>query len=169
MQPHTEKRATKWLSSKNIQLNALKPMEANTLIKCADFPEWKLLLLCEKIKRYSQAAIIGDLYPKEQQPRASIEKKKVGRVKGIAHNAAIHNRKGELAMYHDTLNQALIAAGIDPALWPVGCNIGYDETGRVASGGLFISVTRFDCGRYETAISYSTQVDDFCSVVKNNF
>lgn len=72
-------------------------------------------------------------------------------------------------MYHETLNQALIAGNIDPALWPVGCNIGYNETGRVASNGTFISVTRFNDGRYETAISYSTQMEDFNRVVKNNF
>lgn len=72
-------------------------------------------------------------------------------------------------MYHETLNQALIAGNIDPMLWPIGCNIGYNETGRVSSSGTFISVTRFNCGRYETAISYSTQSDDFNRVVKNNF
>lgn len=72
-------------------------------------------------------------------------------------------------MYHETLNQALIAGNIDPVLWPLGCNISYNETARVASAGAFISVTRFNCGRYETAVAYSTQADDFSKVVKNNY
>lgn len=69
-------------------------------------------------------------------------------------------------MYHDTLNQALIAGGVDLDLWPVGFNLGYGEIGRVASNGTFISVTRFEDGRYETAITYATQCDDFQQTIK---
>ena len=70
-------------------------------------------------------------------------------------------------MLHNTLNEALEAAGLDVSLWPLGCNIGYNQTGRVASDGVFISVTRFDDGRYETAITYATKMDDFHGVVNN--
>lgn len=69
-------------------------------------------------------------------------------------------------MYHETLNQALIAGGVDPALWPVGFNLNYGEIGRVASNGTFISVTRFENGRYETAITYTTQCEDFRQAIK---
>lgn len=64
-------------------------------------------------------------------------------------------------MYHETLNQALIAGGVDLALWPLGCNIGYGQTASVVSSGLFITVSRDNRGKYETAISYKSLCDDF--------
>ena len=69
-------------------------------------------------------------------------------------------------MYHETLNQAIEAAGVDCGLWPISFNLNYGEIGRVASNGTFISVTRFEDGRYETAITYSTQCDDFQQTIK---
>lgn len=68
-------------------------------------------------------------------------------------------------MYHETLNQALIAGNVDLELWPMGCNIGYGQTARVVSNGLFITVSRDNNGKYETAISYASQCDDFAKVV----
>ena len=69
-------------------------------------------------------------------------------------------------MYHGTLNQAIEAAGVDCSLWPIGFNLNYGEIGRVASNGVFISVTRFEDGLYETAITYSTKCEDFQRVTK---
>lgn len=70
-------------------------------------------------------------------------------------------------MSHTTLNAALIAGNVDLALWPTNCSIGYGETARLVSNGLFISVCRFDNGEYETAISYASQCDDFQKIIRN--
>jgi hypothetical protein len=67
-------------------------------------------------------------------------------------------------MTHSTLNQALQAANIDLAIWPMGLNINYNHTARIVSNGLFVSVCRFANGEYETAISYTSQCDDFQSI-----
>lgn len=73
-----------------------------------------------------------------------------------------------ITMSHATLNAALIAGNVDLTLWPANFSIGYGETARVVSNGLFISVCRFENGEYETAISYSSQCDDFQKIIKNN-
>ena len=73
--------------------------------------------------------------------------------------------KRESAMYHNTLNEALLAGNVDLALWPVGCNIGYNESARVVSSGVFITVSRDSNGLYETAISYFSQCDDMARIV----
>jgi hypothetical protein len=75
----------------------------------------------------------------------------------------------EIAMYHDTLNQALDAAGPSvKELWPLGSNIAYGQTVRhvVETGSVWgrrkepvcrvISVYRCESGRYETATTYLT-------------
>ena len=77
----------------------------------------------------------------------------------------MHNGKEGNIMYHDTLNQALIAGNVDLALWPIGCNIGYSETARVVSSGVFITVSRDSNGMYETAISYASQCDDMARIL----
>ena len=72
-------------------------------------------------------------------------------------------------MYHDTLNEALDAAGPTVKdLWPLGSNIAYGETVRhvVETGDVYgrrkdpvcrvISVYRNENGRYETATTYLT-------------
>lgn len=72
-------------------------------------------------------------------------------------------------MYHPTLNAALAAAHPDcVALWPLGSNIGYNESVRhvVETGVLLgkrqtpecrlISVYRDERGLYETAVTYLT-------------
>lgn len=68
-------------------------------------------------------------------------------------------------MQHPTLNHALIAGNVDIAAWPVGLNIGYNQTARIVSNGLFVSVCRFENGNYETAISYASQCEDFAHVI----
>lgn len=60
-------------------------------------------------------------------------------------------------MQHTTLNQALIAGNVSLDVWPLGLNIGYNQTARIVSNGLFVSVCRFENGNYETAISYASQ------------
>ena len=69
-------------------------------------------------------------------------------------------------MAHTTLNHALVAAGIDLDVWPMGFNIGYNQTARIVSNGLFVSVCRFANGDYETAISYASQCEDFQTIVE---
>ena len=68
-------------------------------------------------------------------------------------------------MQHNTLNQALIAGNVSPASWPFGLNIGYNQTARIVSNGLFVSVCRFENGNYETAISYKSECEDFAHVI----
>ena len=64
-------------------------------------------------------------------------------------------------MWHDTLNAALIAGDVDIGVWPLGLNIGYNQTARLVSDGLFVSVCRDNRGMYETAISYASKCSDF--------
>jgi hypothetical protein len=72
-------------------------------------------------------------------------------------------------MYHNTLNEALEAAGESlVSLWPIGFNIGYGETGRCVVNGTFISVYRDTRGLYEEAISYASKCNDFQLIVKDN-
>jgi hypothetical protein len=72
-------------------------------------------------------------------------------------------------MFHNTLNDALDAAGPKVKdLWPLGSNINYGETVRhlIETGETYgrrhspvyrlISVYRNEAGRYETAITYLT-------------
>ena len=70
-------------------------------------------------------------------------------------------------MLHNTLNDALIAGNVNLEAWPIGCNIGYDQHARVWHNGLFITVTRFESGLYETAISYKTLGDNGWQVFNN--
>jgi hypothetical protein len=63
--------------------------------------------------------------------------------------------------FHNTLNQALEAGGVDLAAWPLGFNLSYGETGRVVTSGTFVTVHRTDYGMYETAISYPSKCEDF--------
>ena len=67
-------------------------------------------------------------------------------------------------MAHTTLNQALEAGNVSLDAWPMGLNIGYNQTARLVSNGLFVSVCRFASGDYETAISYASQCEDFAIV-----
>ncbi len=69
-------------------------------------------------------------------------------------------------MQHTTLNHALIAGNVDIAVWPIGLNIGYNQTARIVSNGLFVSVCRFENGNYETAISYESQCEDFQQIIE---
>ena len=68
-------------------------------------------------------------------------------------------------MQHPTLNQALIAGGVPLDAWPLGLNIGYNQTARIVRNGIFVSVCRFENGNYETAISYTSQCEDFACVI----
>lgn len=70
------------------------------------------------------------------------------------------------ANWHDSLNQALEAGNIDLAVWPLGLNLNYNQTARIVSNGLFVSVCRDNKGLYETAISYTSQCEDFQSVIE---
>jgi len=71
-----------------------------------------------------------------------------------------------MANWHNTLNQALIAGNVSLDAWPIGSNLSYNETARLVCNGLFVSVCRDERGMYETAISYTSQCDDFFSVIK---
>lgn len=67
-------------------------------------------------------------------------------------------------MAHNTLNQALEAGNVCPSVWPLGLNLNYNQTARIVSNGLFVSVCRFENGEYETAISYASQCENFAIV-----
>lgn len=69
-------------------------------------------------------------------------------------------------MQHTTLNQALIAGNVSLDVWPLCLNLNYNQTARIVSNGLFVSVCRFDNGNYETAISYASECEDFTSVIE---
>lgn len=69
-------------------------------------------------------------------------------------------------MWHNTINQALQAGNVDLGCWPVGENLGYNQTARLVHNGLFVSVCRDDRGMYETAISYESLCENFFSVVE---
>ena len=69
-------------------------------------------------------------------------------------------------MQHTTLNHALIAGNVSLDVWPIGLNIGYNQTARIVSNGLFVSVCRFENGNYETAISYASQCEDFQQIIE---
>ena len=58
-----------------------------------------------------------------------------------------------------TLNDALDSEGL-VHLWPVGVNLGYDESVGLASGGRWISVFRDSGGRYERPVHYATKMAD---------
>lgn len=69
-------------------------------------------------------------------------------------------------MFHNTLNESLVAGGVPLESWPLGLNIGYEQTARVVTSGLFITVYRDGRGMYEEAISYKTKCDDFQQVIQ---
>ena len=69
-------------------------------------------------------------------------------------------------MQHSTLNQALLAGNVSLGVWPLGLNIGYNQTARIVSNGLFVSVCRFDNGNYETAIGYKSECEDFQQILE---
>lgn len=58
-----------------------------------------------------------------------------------------------------TLNDALEAEGLADS-WPLGVNIGYDQTVMLARSGRWISVYRDGSGRYERPVHYATQMPD---------
>jgi len=61
--------------------------------------------------------------------------------------------------WFDTLNAALESEGF-VELWPLGKNIGYDETGDIIAHGRYISVYRGSDGQYERPIHYATRAED---------
>lgn len=69
-------------------------------------------------------------------------------------------------MWHNTLNEALQAGGVDLECWPLGLNLNYNQTGRLVHNGLFVSVCRDNRGMYETAISYASLCENFHSVIE---
>lgn len=64
-----------------------------------------------------------------------------------------------MQVWFETLNAALESENL-VAFWPVGLNIGYDETVGFASRKKWISVSRDCSGRYERPIHYSTKMED---------
>lgn len=58
-----------------------------------------------------------------------------------------------------TLNGALEAEGLVDS-WPLGANIGYNQTVMLARSGRWISVYRDEAGRYERPIHYATKLPD---------
>lgn len=69
-----------------------------------------------------------------------------------------------MANWHNTLNESLIAGGVDLEVWPMGLNLNYNQTARLVSNGVFVSVCRDERGMYETAISYASKCEDFQQV-----
>jgi hypothetical protein len=67
------------------------------------------------------------------------------------------NRTGQ--NWFHTLNDALDSEGLTE-MWPLGVNVGYDQTVGLASGGRWISVTRDSTGRYERPVHYVTKMPD---------
>lgn len=61
--------------------------------------------------------------------------------------------------WFNTLNDALEAESL-VAKWPLGVNIGYDQTARVIQDGLCIVVCRDERGMYERPIHYSSSADN---------
>ena len=57
------------------------------------------------------------------------------------------------------------AGNVSLDVWPFGLNIGYNQTARLVSNGLFVSVCRFENGNYETAISYKSECENFAHVI----
>lgn len=66
--------------------------------------------------------------------------------------------------YFNTLNEALDAEGLLEKVDMITQPVGYNQQLNMAVDGTFISVSRMDCGRYERAIHYKTQMEDFVSV-----
>jgi len=64
-----------------------------------------------------------------------------------------------MANRFETLNEALESEGL-VSFWPLGLNIGYDETKSTISGGRYITVTRFENGQYERPVHYATKLGD---------
>lgn len=66
--------------------------------------------------------------------------------------------------YFNTLNEALDAEGLLEKVGMITQPVGYDQQLNMAVDGTFISVSRMNCGRYERAIHYQTQMEDFVRV-----
>ncbi len=66
-----------------------------------------------------------------------------------------------------TLNEALAAENL-VGHWPVGVNIGYNESVSLSSQGLWIVVNRDEHGMYERPIRYDTGVEDG-RIIRNKF
>lgn len=64
-----------------------------------------------------------------------------------------------MQIWFPTLNDALMAEGLIE-LWPLGLNVGYDQTVQFAAKGKWIVVYRDNAGRYERPIHYATQIPD---------
>ena len=64
-----------------------------------------------------------------------------------------------MSNWFPTLNDALGAEGLVER-WPLGVNISYSEVVGLASGGLWIVVTRDERGMYERPIHYATKMRD---------
>ena len=63
-------------------------------------------------------------------------------------------------MFYNTLSESLTSTGISDLPMIFG-GVGYGQTLSAAHDGVFFSVTRMDDGRYEKAIFYTTQMDNF--------
>jgi len=71
-------------------------------------------------------------------------------------------------MFHQTLNQALIARDEKLVeLWPLGLNIDYNHTAMCVVNGVYMSVYRDDRGVYEEAISYDSKCENFQKVIRH--
>lgn len=65
------------------------------------------------------------------------------------------NRTGK--NWFATLNEALDSEALTH-MWPLGVNVGYDQTVSLSAGGRWISVYRDSGGRYERPVHYVTKV-----------
>lgn len=73
-------------------------------------------------------------------------------------------QKGMEAIHVPSWEVSVNYGGVDLAVWPLGLNLNYNQTARLVSNGLFVSVCRDNLGMYETAISYASQCEDFQTV-----
>lgn len=62
-----------------------------------------------------------------------------------------------MSNWFPTLNDALEAEGL-VELWPLGCNVSYNQTVCLALGGRWVVVHRDNRGMYERPIHYATKM-----------
>jgi hypothetical protein len=67
--------------------------------------------------------------------------------------------------WFETLNAALESENLIET-FPVGQNLGYNETIRYASAGRFVTIYRNERGQYERPVHYATKCEDFAQIIR---
>ena len=70
--------------------------------------------------------------------------------------------------WFNTLNESLDSEGLVD-LWPLGLNLGYNETASCAVDGTFMTVYRDSRGMYERVVHYPTDMRNVRMVVSNEY